>query len=107
VLFTHGGATVPATVFQDVDVVLLVANNDHRTPADGRRLEVAAVAHFTFVGDPPPGAVENLFQLGVEQRRIVVQRDVNAVVFDQFVRAFRRCDQPVFMSAHAVLLMAF
>ncbi|MNP05902.1 hypothetical protein D3C76_978650 [compost metagenome] len=102
VLLAHGGATVPAAVLQHVDVVLLVAHHDHRTAADGGGLEVTGVAHFALVGDPHPGAVENLVQLDLEQRGVVVQRDIDAVALDQFVEAAGFGDQ-----AHAVLLRPF
>ena len=58
------------------------------------------------MGDPDPGAVEDLFQVGLEQRRVVVQRDVDAIVLDQLVEAFRFGNQPVFMGTHGALLKA-
>ncbi|MCY1295531.1 hypothetical protein D9M70_448760 [compost metagenome] len=102
VLLANRGATVAATVFQDVDLALLVAHHDHRATADGCGLEVAGIADFAFVGDPHPGAVEDLFQLDLEQCGVGVQRNVDAVAPDQFVGAARRGDK-----VHALLLKPF
>ncbi|MNM31919.1 hypothetical protein D3C81_425050 [compost metagenome] len=86
------GATVAAAVEQHVDAFLAITHHDHRLLADVGGLVAAGFGDFALVGDPDPGAVEDLFQLGVEQRRVGVQRGMDAVGLDQLGGVDRQVD---------------
>ncbi|MOA43722.1 hypothetical protein D3C78_1659010 [compost metagenome] len=69
-------------------LLLAVAHHDHRLLADIRGLVAAGLGEFAGVGDPHPGALEDLLQFFVEDLRVGVQRGVHAIVQRQ-VRVVR------------------
>ncbi|MNZ60119.1 hypothetical protein D3C78_781800 [compost metagenome] len=85
-VLAYGGAAVTATVEQNVDVLFTIAHHDHRLFADKGGLVVACFRHLAFVCDPYPGAIENLLQFGIKQRRIGIQRGVDTVGLHQLGR---------------------
>ncbi|MCY1510838.1 hypothetical protein D9M68_452270 [compost metagenome] len=85
-VLADGGATVAATVEQHVHVLLAVTHDDHRLLADVGALVAAGLGNLAGVGDPDPGAVEDLFQLFVEEAGVGVEGGVHAVVQHQVGR---------------------
>ncbi len=82
-VFAHRGATVATAIEQHVYVFLAITHHNHRLLADVGGLVAAVVGYLAVVGDPDPGAVENLLKLGVEQLRVGVHRGVDAVGLHQ------------------------
>ncbi|MNY34341.1 hypothetical protein D3C86_1686750 [compost metagenome] len=85
-VFTHRCATMAAAVEQHMHVFLAVAHHDHRLFADVGALVAAGLGDLAGMGDPDPGAVENLVQLLIEDLAVGVQRRVDAVMQDQVGR---------------------
>src|SRR5581483_10342702 len=67
----NGGAAVATAVVHDVDLVVVrVAADDHRLPADEDRLVVATLGHFRLVRYVDPAGLKDALHLLIEDERV-------------------------------------
>ena len=84
--FAHRRAAVAAAVDHDMNFARLGAVHDDRLAPDMGGDEIAGFGNVADVRDPDPGAVEDAVHLLLEDRRIAIERGVDAVGKDQRVK---------------------
>ena len=83
VAFAHGGGTVAAAVEQHVHLLLAVAHHHHGLTADEGGLVAAGFGNLAGVGNPHPGAGEDLVHLLLEDGGIGVEGGMDPVLLHQ------------------------
>src|SRR5579875_259421 len=78
-LVAYDSAPMAASIEQQIHLAGVVANHDHRLQSDALEAEIAGVRNFTAMPDEDPAAMENAFQLVLENLRVGVDSRIDAV----------------------------
>jgi hypothetical protein len=78
-------AAMRTPVVQHLHAAIGLAHHDHRLAADRHRVVVTSRGHLRLVAAINPGALPDLFHLGIEDRLVGVNALVHAVGFDELL----------------------